>query len=522
MKITNLKIGVRLGILAFFLLVATICVGLKGIAIINDNVLQNQREVEQAILVGKTIDLSRSAQVHFKIQVQEWKNTLLRGADPANFDKYRQAFIEEGQATQELLKKLSALLPELGIPADAATQTLRTHSTLQEKYLEALKQYKPVDENSAHRVDQLVKGMDREPTKMIDGIVASVLKAVDVLHENLQAEQQKSSKNERMELVLIILLSLALGSSVTVWLIISITRPLEAAVRIAQQVAAGDLRTHATVSGKDETARLLQALLDMNNNLARIVVDVRNGAETVLATSGDIAASNHDLSERTGLQAGALEATTVAMEEITATVQQSADYTEEANKLATSASDVAIKGGKMVAAVVDTMRLIEESSRKVVDIISVIDGIAFQTNILALNAAVEAARAGEQGRGFAVVAAEVRSLAQRSATAAREIKSLIGDSVGKINSGASLVSNTGATMQDIVRAVGEVAAIMDGITSANRQQSLGIEQVNQAVIQMDEGTQKNVALVETAAHTVEHLHEQAAGLVRAVSVFRLT
>jgi methyl-accepting chemotaxis protein len=356
---------------------------------------------------------------------------------------------------------------------------------------------------------------------MIDDIVAEVRKSADKFREEIALDAQADYREARMTLVVSIVLALVLGSIVTVWLVTSITRPLNTAVLIAQTVAAGDLRSEVIVSGKDETAQLLQALKDMNDNLVRIVSEVRTGTDTIATASTEIATGNQDLSSRTEQQAGSLEETAASMEEITSTVQKNAENTQQANKLAADASGVAVKGGEMVAAVVDTMNAIEQSSHKIVDIIGVIDGIAFQTNILALNAAVEAARAGEQGRGFAVVASEVRTLAQRSATAAKEIKELIGDSVTKISTGTSLVGNAGQTMQEIVGAVAQVASIMDEITRANREQSAGIDEVNRAVVQMDMVTQQNAALVEQAAAAAESLQDQAAGLARTVSVFKL-
>lgn len=301
----------------------------------------------------------------------------------------------------------------------------------------------------------------------------------------------------------------------------SIARPLNEAVRIAQTVAAGDLTSRIEVDGDDEASQLLRALKDMNESLVRIVGEVRMSTDTIATASGQIASGNMDLSVRTESQASSLEKTASSMEELTSTVKQNADNARQANQLAVSASEVAVKGGSVVTQVVDTMGSINASSKKIVDIIGVIDGIAFQTNILALNAAVEAARAGEQGRGFAVVASEVRSLAQRSASAAKEIKTLIGDSVDKVDVGAKLVDQAGATMQEIVDSVRRVTDIMSEITAASQEQMSGIEQVNEAVTQMDAGTQQNAALVEEAAAAAQSLRDQAGKLSQVVSVFKL-
>ncbi len=313
-----------------------------------------------------------------------------------------------------------------------------------------------------------------------------------------------------------------LGAVLALAITRSIVEPLEAAAEAARTVAAGELGAHIDAEGSDEIADLLRALKDMNASLASTIGQVRSGTETISSASQQIALGNADLSARTEAQASSLEETASSMEELTSTVKQNADNARQANQLAVSASSIAAKGGDVVAQVVDTMGSIKDSSRKIVDIIGVIDGIAFQTNILALNAAVEAARAGEQGRGFAVVASEVRSLAQRSASAAKEIKTLIGDSVDKVDNGSKLVDEAGQTMGLIVTSIRQVADIMGEITAATQEQSQGIEEVNNAIAQMDEMTQQNSALVEQASAAAESMREQAGMLGAAVGVFKLS
>ncbi|MBP0598344.1 HAMP domain-containing protein [Herbaspirillum sp. LeCh32-8] len=521
MKLNDVRIGIRLGLLAALLLAATVFVGVRGWMVLDEIYQQGAQAMQRGALIEQSVDAARSAQVQFKIQVQEWKNTLLRGKDPESFKKYRQAFIDESAATQATLKKLEKLMPQIGMDDAASRKTQEAHAELLAKYLEALKLYATDDPASVARVDEQVKGVDRLPTKMIDDIVVAVHAHADKVREEINADSLSDYRQARTLLVASILLSLLVGVGITWWLVRSIVRPLGAAVRIAQTVAAGDLRSEVVVSGKDETAQLLHSLKEMNDNLVNIVSEVRQGTGSITVAATEIANGNRDLSERTEDQASSLEETAASMEEITSTVQKNADNANHANQLAGEASGVAVKGGEMVGSVVATMQAIEESSRRIVDIIGVIDGIAFQTNILALNAAVEAARAGEQGRGFAVVASEVRSLAQRSATAAKEIKELIDDSVSKISAGTALVGGAGQTMQDIVSAIHKVASIMDEITDANKEQSAGIDEVNRAVMQMDSVTQQNAALVEQAAAAAESMQEQAETLQRAVAVFKL-
>ena len=301
----------------------------------------------------------------------------------------------------------------------------------------------------------------------------------------------------------------------------SIAAPLTRAVTVARTVAAGDLSAVIDVRGHDETAHLLEALRDMNGSLGRIVGEVDTGIHAIASASSQIAAGNQDLSRRTEQQAASLEETASAMEQLTGAVQQNAEQARHANRLSASAAEVAVRGGQVVQQVVHTMESINDSSRKIVDIIGVIDGIAFQTNILALNAAVEAARAGEQGRGFAVVAGEVRTLAQRSAAAAREIKGLIGDTVDRVDAGSALVRSAGTTMSEIVGCVREVSGIIAGISAASEEQEAGIVQINQAIADMDGVTQENAALVEEAAASAEAMRLQADRLAGVISVFKV-
>jgi methyl-accepting chemotaxis protein len=347
----------------------------------------------------------------------------------------------------------------------------------------------------------------------------------DKLSDQAMTEARASYATARNLMLAISALAIAIAIAAG-WLITrSLTRQLggepDEAVAIASRIAAGDLVTDIRLRAGDSDS-MLSAMKKMRDDLAVIVTQVRAGTDTIATASGQIASGNMDLSSRTEQQASSLEETASSMEELTSTVKQNADNARQANQLALTASGVAAQGGEVVAQVVETMSAIDSSSKKIVDIIGVIDGIAFQTNILALNAAVEAARAGEQGRGFAVVATEVRSLAQKSAAAAREIKALIGDSVEKVDAGSKLVAQAGSTIREVVASVQRVTDIMAEITAASNEQSAGIEQVNQAIAQMDQVTQQNAALVEEAAAAAGSMQDQAATLAATVGAFTLS
>ncbi|XLZ71693.1 methyl-accepting chemotaxis protein [Massilia sp. SR12] len=353
----------------------------------------------------------------------------------------------------------------------------------------------------------------------------TTLDKITDLNDNIANESVKmgseSVVSAERAMVATVLVAMVVAVAIAWYIAMAITRPIVSAVKVAQTVAAGDLTSDITVETTEETGLLLQALKDMNESLIRVVGQVRKGTDTIACATTEIASGNLDLSSRTEEQASSLEETASSMEELTSTVRHNSDNAQQANQLAKTASSVAAKGGEVVARVVETMDSINESSSKIVDIISVIDGIAFQTNILALNAAVEAARAGEQGRGFAVVASEVRNLAQRSAAAAKEIKQLIGDSVEKVGAGSKLVGEAGATMGEVVTSVQRVTDIISEISLATQEQSSGIDQINTAISQMDHVTQQNAALVEEAAAASAALEEQAAQLIEVVSVFKL-
>ena len=481
----------------------------------------NQSLVTYQTVIHDNNDHERSVAamtVAFKEQVQEWKNTLLRGKDPKSLDKYWDAFTKKETFVAETAKKLHAALPE-GESKTLVDKFAKAHVKMGENYRKGLDAFNAASYDAAAG-DAAVKGIDREPVKLL----AEAGQKIEAFSSAVATRVAADGKRATISSLIIMLLVCGIGLCAGVWLSRSITRqlggePVEAA-DLARSVAAGDLSVPIDLKQGDTTSVMAQ-LKYMQDSLAKVVTKVRQGSEGMATASAQIASCNHDLSARTEQHASALEKTAASMEQLSATVKQNADSAKQANQRAMSASTVAVKGGEVVAQVVDTMKGINDSSKKISDIISVIDGIAFQTNILALNAAVEAARAGEQGRGFAVVASEVRSLAGRSADAAKEIKILIGASVERVAQGTALVDQAGATMTEVVSSIRRVTDLMGEISAASNEQSQGVSQVGEAVTQMDQVTQQNAALVEEMAAAASSLKSQAQELVQTVAVFKL-
>ncbi|MYN01917.1 HAMP domain-containing protein [Pseudoduganella sp. DS3] len=443
---------------------------------------------------------------------------IARSSDAELSNKFATVIADSTKRGGELLKSIEALLE-----SEAERKIYQDAIALRKKYQEAKDAVmKANKEGDAAEGERLYRESFDPAAKAYQEKVKELLgqqrKAIDDTAAGINAAHERSS---RLLLILSTLL-LAFGAWAAWMISRSITRPLSAALGIANTVAEGDLTTQfEEQTARDEIGDLMKALRGMNDALRRVVSQVQTGTSAISTASSEIASGNLDLSSRTEQQASSLEETASSMEELTSTVKQNADNANQANQLALAASDVAARGGEIVGQVVETMGSIDSSSRKIVDIIGTIDGIAFQTNILALNAAVEAARAGEQGRGFAVVASEVRNLAQRSAAAAKEIKELIDNSVAQVNAGTTLVQQAGTTMGEVVSSVRRVTDIMGEITSASREQSVGIDEVNQAIGQMDQVTQQNAALVEQAAAAAASMQEQAAQLAQVAASFRL-
>jgi methyl-accepting chemotaxis protein len=518
MNIKNLKIGTRLGgafAIMLLLLVAVAALAFSRMALMQVSMAEIAKvnDVEARLATAMRVSVLTKSLVLRNIalmtEAADMNPEVARLKDLSS--KYNEA---EAKLTQ-----MFDSLPDTSQEEKAALVKLRAYEAAAEPVTA-----KVVELGLANKTAEATKVLISElrpiQTKWL-GVLSDLVELQDRQNVQAVAEADRSYSAARTMMALITVVAIAVGSLMAWFITRGITGPINAAVKVARTVADGDLTSRVDVTTTDETGQLLQALKEMNGSLVKIVSDVRTGTDSMASASGQIASGNLDLSSRTEEQASSLEETASSMEEMTSTVKQNADNARQANQLAASASEVALRGGSVVAQVVDTMSSINESSKKIVDIIGVIDGIAFQTNILALNAAVEAARAGEQGRGFAVVASEVRNLAQRSAAAAKEIKGLIGDSVEKVDLGARLVEQAGTTMDEIVESVKRVTDIMSEITCASQEQTSGIEQINQAISQMDQVTQQNAALVEEAAAAAESLQEQAGALAQVVSVFKL-
>jgi methyl-accepting chemotaxis protein len=453
----------------------------------------------------------------------ETRSNAVRGVVLTRSDdaQLKQLLTPEFEATSKRITEVQNRIEKM-LDTDEAKALFADVGAKRKDYLEIRKA--AIETFKAGRRDEAVQAVDTRMIPALNAYVASITAFVEHQKERIDATARQSARQVtlgRMILVACGAAALALGALLAWILTRSVTRPLREAVGLAGAVAAGDLTAQLEVRGRDETAQLMQALKTMNESLGAIVREVRDGSKGVASASSEIARGNADLSARTEEQASSLEETASSMEELTNTVKQNADNARQATQLVGGASQVAAQGGTVMAEVVSTMNGISDASRRIADIIAVIDGIAFQTNILALNAAVEAARAGDQGRGFAVVASEVRALAQRSATAAKEIKGLIENSVGKVANGTKLVEVAGGTMAEIVSAVKRANDVVSEIAAASAEQLRGIEQIGEAITQMDRVVQENAALVEESAAAAENMSGQAEQLVNLVARFKV-
>jgi methyl-accepting chemotaxis protein len=519
MNLNNMKVGTRLALgfaLILVLLVAVAVVGILRMAQIQDR-LDHVVSVSN-VSTGLVIEMRNN--VNDRLQSLR---VLTLMADPADMEPEIAKFKEQTAQYNETQRKLTALFASNGNDQEKAllAQIKEHEAAAMPAIARATELYLAANAMDATRVMvREVRPVQRKWTDALNALAAQEEKQ----NAQTKADAGAAFDNARNFMLVLLALAVVLGVAAAVVITRSLLKQLGGepgyTAKIAGSIAHGDLSI-AIDTKESDRGSLLVEMKEMRNSLVDIVSQVRRGTETIGTASREIAAGNIDLSSRTELQASSLEKTASAMEQLTSTVKQNADNAREANALAAAASDVARKGGDVVSQVVGTMGEINGSASKIADIIGVIDGIAFQTNILALNAAVEAARAGEQGRGFAVVASEVRNLAQRSAAAAKEIKTLIDDSVSKVERGSKLVGQAGVTMDEVVTSVKRVTDIMSEIANASAEQSAGIAQVNTSIIEMDGMTQQNAALVEEAAAAAQSLQDQAGELARVVSIFKL-
>ncbi|GAB3410516.1 methyl-accepting chemotaxis protein [Erwinia aphidicola] len=513
-SLKNMRVGVRLG--AAFGLVILLLIIVSATAIIKTSNINHS--IDSIISDRYTkVRLSFDVRDGVNDQIKFLRGMVLDAANPGANDK-RFTQLEAATAkTDAAIDKIAKLqTTPVGIQK---IKDVKAAAALFEQDKRDL-----LDLVRARDITNATEVVLRKITTTQNAFLDIVVAFADSQSGQLQAEGVKAVKDGSTAIKITLIFSaLAMIAAVLLgyFLTRSIVRPLREAVKIAENVAAGDLRSAIHVTSTDETGQLMQALKNMNENLLKIVYEVRSGTDLIANASSEISAGNMDLSARTEQQASSLEETASAMEQITSTVKQNADNARQANQLAAQASQVALQSGDAVKQVVSTMEMINGSSKKIVDIISVIDGIAFQTNILALNAAVEAARAGEQGRGFAVVASEVRSLAQRSASAAKEIAQLIQDSVSKVDEGGKQVAKAGSTMDEVLSSVKSVTQIIGEISIASAEQSSGIDEINMAITQMDQVTQQNAALVNESAAAAQSMQEQADQLSVAIRAFKV-
>jgi methyl-accepting chemotaxis protein len=517
MKIQHLNIGPRLfaafGVI-LAMLIAIAALGITRLAAIEESM--------EEITLGNNVEANMASSMRLSMddRMIALRNIVLLDS-PAQSQGEVERIAKQADLYAAAEKRLNETFAVYGIEADerAILADIKTQETAALPLIAKVQQLGLANQNG--EATKILIGDLRAVQRRWQAALAALADSEKNQNEVATAAAGSSYLLARNLMIGIGALAVLAGIAIALLITRSITVPVNRAVTIARTVAAGDLTSEIVVTGKDETSLLLGALKDMNESLQHIVGQVRTRTESMTSMSQEIAAGNMDLSSRTEEQASSLEETASSMEELTSTVKQNADNARQADSLSHAASAVAGKGGAVIADVVNTMSAINASSKKIVEIINVIDGIAFQTNILALNAAVEAARAGEQGRGFAVVATEVRNLAQRSAAAAKDIKTLIGDSVSKVESGSQLVEQAGATMTEVVDSVRRVSDIITEISAASREQSLGIEQINQAIMQMDGVTQQNAALVEQSAAAAASMESQAGELVEVVGKFGL-
>ncbi|MBQ0960588.1 methyl-accepting chemotaxis protein [Ideonella sp. 4Y11] len=516
MKLKNLPLFARLILMTSAVLLVLIGAGLFGVERMNDSALSYASLIENE---GARENLVMDTLIEFKTQVQEWKNTLLRGKEPQALDKYWSAFQKHEAKVQEKARQLLSMEPP-GEIRDSVVKFIDAHAAMGRSYRMAFEVFKASGfEPSAG--DKAVKGLDRASTDLLEKIADLQDAAIERTRQNVNENRIRAHRLTLAAMGVAFIAGLIAVRGIARSVMHELGGEPAEARSVAIRIAQGDLATPVPARLGDSTT-VMAALWDMQRSLAAIVTEVRSSSESIETGSEQIASGNFDLSQRTEEQASNLQQTAASMEQLSGTVHSSVKATESANVLAGHAREAALRGGEMVGQVVSTMQDISASSRKIAEIIGVIDGIAFQTNILALNAAVESARAGEQGRGFAVVAGEVRTLAGRSAEAAREIKQLITASVEKVDAGTRQVDAAGQAMLAIVDQVQRVSGMISEISGSSKEQAQGISQVGDAVQQLDQVTQANAALVEETAAAAESLRRQAKNMTDVIARFKLS
>lgn len=518
------SLGMKLALLVGTLALACAAIGSYGILLMRQMQAESRGSLELAVRLVDAVDSARAAEVSFRVQIQSFKNALLRADDQEEFGKYRKRFEERGQVVEQRFAELERLVTQLGLDVASVREAKRLHAEATRTYLEGLRDFDPAVPDAAQAIDQRVRGKD----KPLEDRIAMLVGMVDAFGKR-EGERLARAAEETSRRAITLMLGVmgfavvaaaALGTAITRNVLRQLGGEPAYASQVARRIAEGDLTVAIVTRGGDD-ASMLYSMKTMVNKLRDLLEEVARSAEAVAASSEQIASGNADLSRRTEEQAATLEETASQLEEIASTVAQNAEDASDADRLATAAAEVARRGGEDVRQVVGTMESISAASGRISEIIGMIDGIAFQTNILALNAAVEAARAGDQGRGFAVVAAEVRQLAQRSAAAATQIKGLVASSLRQTDSGVAVAGTAGSSVDEMLGSFQRVRELISQIALASREQSTGVDQVNAAVGQMEQVVQRDAAMVQEAAAGAAVLKRLSSSLMAAVGRFRL-
>lgn len=516
----NMTIKIRLIALVVLLIGMMVGIGIFGMVSTHDIVAHLETDAHTKQDLAHTLELAEQAQIKFGKQIQEWKNILIRGNNPKQYDKYKSSFDKNSQQVQNNLSLLQKKLKELNLDDEAPRQIMQLHLKLKNKYDESLQKFNRNDPETGKAVDILVKGFDRPVFNTFAKMAISISAETDKVISQSEAYAEDVVRSTRNTNITIMLVGSVIGIIMAIFLIRGIVNPLNQIVYITQRLAEGDMTVKINVDGKNEISNLELALSNMSKKLCSVIKQVSNSAGVVNTSAEEIADGNLDLSSRTEEQAASLEETSASMQHVTEKVQQNSKSAVHAVELASNATEKAKQGLDVAQTAVSAINEIKSSSEKVADIIGVIDQIAFQTNLLALNASIEAERAGEQGRGFSVVANEVQKLAQRSADAANEIKGLIKNSTEKVDEGTELVLQSSNSLEDIVKTSNETNTVIQSISNASQEQAQALTQINTTVSQLEQMTQQNAAQVEETSASSIAMSEEAKTLSKLVAFFK--